>query len=833
MPNIPPLDRLSFWLGFLAASLFWWVLSRIYHAVPGFIKTLRERSLERSEQVTSGLSVHVRQVTHQQVQANHLAANLFSLDEIAVAPRLLAPPAWLINPDHLQSPSSIASQAVPYLPHWNELATQLPVDHLEPYQALLQNARIAIIGEPGSGKTFCLSYLASQLARQAISDAGVSDWVPIYLHILDLKLGSGDEVKPVDDIVKMVASKLPLQQRGRTAGFINETANTNNLVLLVDGLDELPPAILEQAVTWLNTLLSQLPGLRIMVAASSVYLDGLSALHFQSLAMAGWSENDRASAITIWTQAWNTHISPEVTKFSKQPDINPLLVGNWLSGESGIHSPLEWTLRIWSVLAGDVRGLTMQEALEAYLLRLAGKTLPGEALDQLACDMIANQQPGISFQALERSFNKYAPSAPGDETEETTGHRAGPDGKKPKRISSGAKAINNLLDSGLLREYDSGVISFSHIVITGFLSSYSISHEIPTALMRTWDTARMSTRYMAAQGRLTTWITGQAETVTAPFFDPIVESARWLSDAPASAEWRPVVMRKLAGFFQQESLSPSERATIASAFVATNDPSIPLLLQQFLTHKSPVVRQLSALACGAYRSSKLQDSLLGLFNAPNTEVRLAACLAIGANAGAATRKIMLEVLQHADEEMRQAAAEAIASDPVNGLTDLENAANSDDLLTRRAAAFGLARLNTTQAQLILEKMSLEDAQWVVRNAASALIEEINQIPPTVPTPLSAPDRSPWLITFAGKQGQGIPAGDPAVELMIRALQNGDLSERIFAMSHLKYYSDPGIIGILYHILYQEYGPLQAAAYNTLLYMKTGGADMPSPVQYGF
>ncbi|HMN61405.1 MAG TPA: hypothetical protein PJ988_13620, partial [Anaerolinea sp.] len=53
MPRLPHIDQISFWLGFVAATLFWWVLGRLKPMLPvlrewvkRLLRTIRERNLQ-------------------------------------------------------------------------------------------------------------------------------------------------------------------------------------------------------------------------------------------------------------------------------------------------------------------------------------------------------------------------------------------------------------------------------------------------------------------------------------------------------------------------------------------------------------------------------------------------------------------------------------------------------------------------------------------------------------------------------------------------------------------------------------------------------------------
>ncbi len=140
----------------------------------------------------------------------------------------------------------------------------------------------------------------------------------------------------------------------------------------------------------------------------------------------------------------------------------------------------------------------------------------------------------------------------------------------------------------------------------------------------------------------------------------------------------------------------------------------------------------------------------------------------------------------ADDDLRRSAAEALANDRGEGHAMLKDGASMEDIPLRRAVAYGLGRVREPWAWDILEKMRLEDEQWIVRNAASEMIEiKTRAVDPRAPRPLSAPSQTPWLIRFAGTLGQGISPGAPATSVLLAALKSPHGDERLATVDYLK------------------------------------------------
>src|SRR5215510_8836544 len=86
------LQPLSFGVGFVVGILFAWLLSRIRPLWQQLRENLKEQREAAQTRRTSGLEDNHRRLTLRRAQGMHLAASLFSLDEILLEPRLMAPP---------------------------------------------------------------------------------------------------------------------------------------------------------------------------------------------------------------------------------------------------------------------------------------------------------------------------------------------------------------------------------------------------------------------------------------------------------------------------------------------------------------------------------------------------------------------------------------------------------------------------------------------------------------------------------------------------------------------------------------------------------------------
>jgi hypothetical protein len=207
-------------------------------------------------------------------------------------------------------------------------------------------------------------------------------------------------------------------------------------------------------------------------------------------------------------------------------------------------------------------------------------------------------------------------------------------------------------------------------------------------------------------------------------------------------------------------------------------------------------------------------------------VRLAACMALVSIGSEASLNAVAETLMNADETLRQAAAEALAGIPIIGPESIREASTVEDILTRRAAVFGLLQIGDHWATQMLEKIAVEDSQWVVRNAAAQALEVLQKPDPHIPKPLQKPWNCSWLVAFAGKRGQGVLPDQPANGLIHLALTTGTFDEQLAALDYARVIQDDRIVVDVYNLLYSGHGPISEAALQTIWYWSIGGVKLP-------
>jgi HEAT repeat protein len=834
--RFPNVDQFSFFLGFLVSALLWWVMSMLRPAFQQMRENARAKQAEKKEKAHAGSAVeeHYRKMVLLQAQGLHLAAPLFSLDEIIETPRLLAPPPR-VEPGEPLYTEDIVDATIPYLPAWPELAAIYKAPTLTLSQALSGNSDIVLVGQTGMGKTVALADLASRLARRDPEPGLPLDTLPFLIHVADLDFPVKKD-EPLNSLIDLIAEKSPFLDVSRIPDFIRKTFTEGRALLLVDGTDELTPDSLKNAVEFIRAVKRIYPKTRMVTTASSEYLDGLVSLNFVPFALAAWNSDQRVKFLEKWGELWTRYVSIE-TWVQADDQVDPLLLNGWLNADSGTLTPLELTLKVWGAYAGDTRGPRPLDMLETHLRRIAPSSAPREALEVLALQVNLATMPIFDPREAREWIKSLEPAemaaTPEETTEEDTKNKKSGRQEKPRAPSLGL--ISKMAESGLLTQHRNNRMRFVHPIFCGYLAGKALANYKPETILEQppWIGKYLAMQFLAAQGDASLLANALLSQMDRPLSRNLLAPARWLRDAPRQAPWRGQVMAKLAELLQQTGQPIGLRGQALAAFLHSGDQSSALLFRQLLTERDSELLQLAALGSGALQDAKAVDLLSALLSSSSPNVRRAALLALVSIGTSAAMDAVAAALLHGDENLRRAAAEAMSNHSGEGYTMLkEGAGMKEELMVRRAVAYGLGRINEPWAEEMVNNLQVLDDQWVVRTAASEVIEDRQKPNPHIPKRLPPPSECPWLIAFAGKQGLGISPDKPPTDVLLLALKSGDEDERLASLAYLRMMPMEGVFGALFQAMYGGEPILREAVFQTFAELAARGVDVPDPVQFG-
>jgi HEAT repeat protein len=829
------IERTSFWIGFIAGMLFLWLLSSLRRFIPFAIRATKKQIQIARENAAAGVLARLRHDVYVYAQHQHLAAAFFPLDDILIQPRVLAPPALTYVGEAVETTRiDITSLTLPYMPDWPEIGSLYGAPTLTLVEALQEGANLILMGNPGAGRTVALANLASLIAKRDPSAGKIAGYVPIFVHAQWLQSRLSVSKPPtITEVLTGAASNYTSAiTTAQLPGILRNALDSGRILLLVDGFDEVSPEVQQSVKNFLETLLQSHPKTRLVVSAGMNFLAGLNRLGLFPVAMASWNEYDRLNFLKLWQELWFRIVSP--TQNTQLEAIDPLLITNWISTREYALNPLEFTLRVWGAFAGDALGPDTLNLLESHIRRFAVNVTNAQVvLERLAVQMVINMNLFPSTRQAEHWISHFDKTQPEAELP-SEGEEVNKSKKSTEKPGPTTEALYSLSSSGLFVSH-SGSLSFSHPVFIYYLAGQGFSNSNYRSVMLEqpdWNVKNQVSAFWGCFDDISPLVDAALTSTQDPVYSQIFGIARWLRISSQSSAWRNKLMRQLVDILNRESFTSGIGARAASALALSGDPSLPALFRQMIKSNLAHLRYLGALGCGFMLDSKSANDLTNLFEDEDTRIVGAACLALVAIGTKPALDSVMALLLQGSENARLMAAEALANNVSEGHPTLEEAATLPDLLVRRSAVFGLARTKQPWAINILEKMEVEDGQWVVRTAAVQVMDEIRQPDQRIPHPLPALSETPWLINFAGKLGMGVTSGKQAMDLVIKALETGEPRERLYALEFLQQNGGDESLLQLYQTYFGSQAMLREAAFNTLWLYHAAGMILPPPAQYG-
>jgi HEAT repeat protein len=254
------------------------------------------------------------------------------------------------------------------------------------------------------------------------------------------------------------------------------------------------------------------------------------------------------------------------------------------------------------------------------------------------------------------------------------------------------------------------------------------------------------------------------------------------------------------------------------------------LFKQALASPDPFARRIAVLGLGALGDATAIPAMAKLFTDPYLDVRWAAALALANIGTEAAVQTLKQGLLMGDDGVKQACAQALGRHPELGHPVLKETIANPDLGVRRATLYGLAEVGEEWANKSIEDAQRNEQEWYVRNAANELYARIQEPPDRRPKPYLQPEAQGWLVAWAAQKGMAVPPGKGAIEVLNRALKEGDEPARIAAAEALARLNDPLAARELYAALRDPSRPLvRDAAFRALAHLSAAtGQRLSAP-----
>jgi HEAT repeat protein len=700
------------------------------------------------------------------------------------------------------------------LPPFPVPGVEKPIPPRAPSLGAIMNGhpRVAILGEPASGRTTLLAYLSIVFAR---GEAGQTlgaylERLPLYisLPLLDWPAVEGQEqdVEEKALIEWLVNSALTSGSvKSAHTGTLKNNLSAGTALVLFDGWDELEPDQQSQAAAWLGTLADNLTDNIWVVTAGPSGFAQLTAAMFVPVRLGEW-ENEHARALV---DSWDNALQPAE---DEEAQDTARLDRNLLAALHAGATPMELAVRCWSFFVDGTmttgRARTLVRATE-QMLNAAGEDPDWALADVLAAvnDVALLLQKGertdLSLQELDEALEAVMP----------------PKGERhPQAKEQAIKALT--APGSLLRTRDGESYSFPHPLWHSSLAAQQMADLPPATLLEHLEDSAWApmvdyyAEYAPMEPVIEVWLSQPDDL----WHTRLCRAARWVSASPPDAQWRNGVMALLARTFLNPELLLPIRQRIARALINTNDPGVLYLFKQSVQHPEPEIRVAVLKALGQLGREADVEAFRAALEDPEPRVRAAATSGLGAMANEAALELLTQLLYDAEQEIRVDAANGLARFGEEGWQALKEALKAEDLLTRRAAVFGLGSVEQTWVREVLLDVSSDDTEWVVRSAADSVIEMMEQ-EQTQPAPVVEPppqiSEAGWLISWAAERGESVGLGEAAFRTVALAAQEGDPETRVAAIWALGMLGSPDQVLGLRQIAEDEDPKVASAALEAL------------------
>jgi len=791
---MPKVDGFSFWLGFAAAWAVVFILWTQRKPLGALQARLRDSWERLRVRLTAGTERNFRDDVLRYAQTAHLAGALFQLDQLAIPQRFLQlPPAF--DPDQ-PPPDDDLNTIIPQLPDWPELAGIYDGPALNLRDVLGSKDPLVVLGGLGSGKTTTLAMIAS---RAAAGDEALfpESPTPIFVHAADLDFTPSPKADVATPLIGAAQARASLLTAANLARHLRMRLRRAPCLVLIDGLDELAFEGVQAVADWLKVFRDTYPQHRVIAACGLSGFGPLTALGFAPVFLAPPNALGTQTLASQWAREWQASLGKQRKRAAL--DVDPSILLGWLNIGGQGRTVGELTLRLWGALSGDIPGPRPADWLAAFVRRHALNAVELTALRLIALRVLARRDgAGIPRSDAREILLPLVTKSAGGKAELEPG-----------------VILDSLITRRLLMRIGRDRIGFTHGLLTVFFASEAIE-DVGAAEPEAHPLWIEVLGLYASRGDLTPIAARQLQQPVDALHTSLFATASWLRDAPARAPWRGEVFKRLSRLMLDPIQPESLRERALAALVASQDPTVARFFSQTLAGSEPFARRMGALGLGALREPSAIPQLASALNDPYLDVRWAAALALAVLGSDAAIETLRRGLMQSDLSIKLASAQALARNPENGFAILSEALGEPAHETRRAAYFGLADTGLPEARALIEQGRVNDTEWLVRNAAAELFESRFEKARPAPQPYTPPEHQAWLVAWAADLGVGVPPGRGAIDLLNRALTEGEPEVRIAAAEALAMLGDPVAARELYHVLGDPREPLvRDAAFRAL------------------
>lgn len=177
-------------------------------------------------------------------------------------------------------------------------------------QVVEQNKRLMVLGTPGTGKSTLLRHLALHHLNNPLSE---EEYFPVYLELRSTKKDKWGTL--LDGVISEVENYIP-----KSVGTFKDLLEKGQILLLLDGLDEVDEATFDFLCQGIDELTNRYPDNRFIATCRTKSFSEYKFVSFSDYELASFSEKQRDSLIEKWFKAKT--LSNDITGLNSEDEAD-------------------------------------------------------------------------------------------------------------------------------------------------------------------------------------------------------------------------------------------------------------------------------------------------------------------------------------------------------------------------------------------------------------------------------------------------------------------------------------------------------------------------------
>ncbi len=644
------------------------------------------------------------------------------------------------------------------------------------------------------------------------------DIAPLYLHMGDIILDSGEYGKQIDPAEPLIRG---LQ---RQAGWLSSKRLVNKTyklleegfaLVLIDGYDDITSDKRQAALRWIRALMDAYPDNFFIVTMPPEGYGLLMESGAVPVHIRPWNTQDISDSVDKIQANWEK-LGTKPVSFPREEFDSPEDYINSIKPDGRQLLALDNTLRTWSILSDMEEDNSYSEQIQAYLEDLLPKApdiMPelqriatiqldrgyitiDNLVDYALQKLESGEDPRLTrtmtmetaavktstsdldaVDAIPDYSDFFDETSVGTDVEESSdAGEAEVDDKEEAKIraqvtNEQSKLLEQLVKSGVVLPFRGGRYQFRHKILASYLAACDLSEAREEIIYRKyiksdWDYA---INYLSSMRDVDFLVAEQLDNPLDVRLENVLKLTNWLKFAGHEASWRNNLLRYLGNLFASVNQFSLIRERVAAALVSSKDDGARVVFRRGLQTPNADVRRIACLALGALQDKGAVDALSQvILQDPKLENKIAGVMSLVAIGSEEALIAALDLMDVSGfEEVRRAVTENLAANHQIGYPTLRDMVEDESITGRRAALYGLQRVEAEWSWILIDRVFQHDTESFVRLASEVVLSKkfdgyFYRLQ-TYPDPIEVP----WFVNWEAEQRElGMVAYDTEPEALV-------------------------------------------------------------------